>query len=152
MFRNNVNRNNSRDPDLKWAKHTIRDIHQTIRITLKLYDFRMDESDRLYRARRKIRGSNKKKQVDGLEELRHVKQALDVNTKRKDTKWRDSMALKIDSLIDIDRFEFKPAGIEPPNSEYHSTKLHCVFAIKHDLRQKSMIVARGHIIDVPTDL
>ena len=64
MVRNNVTRKESRDPGLKWAKHTICDICRTIRQTLKLYDFRMDENDRLYRVRRKVRGSKKKKRVD----------------------------------------------------------------------------------------
>ena len=72
-----------------------------MRRTLKLYDFRMDKSDRLYRVRRKVRGSKKKKRVDFtqkkfkyiLEEPRHVKRALEIDTKRKDTKWRDSMDL-----------------------------------------------------------
>ena len=63
MVCNNVTRKKSRDPDLKWAKHTIRDIRQTIRQTLKLYEFSMDESDRLYRVRRKVRGGKKKKRV-----------------------------------------------------------------------------------------
>ena len=62
------------------------------------------------------------------------------------------MALEIDSLIDIDCFEFKPAVTEPPNSEYQCTKLHCVFAIKHNLRRKSRLVEGGYLVDVPTDL
>ena len=62
------------------------------------------------------------------------------------------MALEVDSLIDIDCFEFKPAGTKPPDSEYQETKLHCVFAIKHDLRRKSRLLPGGHLIDVPKDL
>ena len=84
----------------------------------------MDESDRLYRVRRKVRGSKKKKRFYftqnnykySLEEPRHVKRYLEINTKRKDTRWRDSMALKIESLIDIDCFEFKTDSTEPPDS------------------------------------
>ena len=106
MVRNNVTRKKSRDTDPKWAKHTIRYICRTIRQTLKLYDFRMDKSDRLYLVRRKVRRSKKKKQVEftlkkfkyGLEEPRHVKRYLDINTERKDTKWRDSMDLEIKIL------------------------------------------------------
>ena len=83
----------------------------------------MDKSDRFYRVRRKVRGSKKKKQADfiqkkykyGLEEPWHVNRALEINTKRKDTKWRDSMDLEINSLIDIECFEFKPPGTEPPD-------------------------------------
>ena len=113
-----------------------------MRRTLKLYDFRLDESDRLFRVRRKIRGSKKKKLVDftrknfkySLEELKNINHDLEIDAELEDTKWCDSMALEVDSLIDIDCFEFKPAGTNPPNSEYQETKLHCVFVIKHDLR------------------
>ena len=61
------------------------------------------------------------------------------------------MALEVDSIIDIDCFEFKPAGTKPPDSEYQETKLHCVFTIKHDIIRKSRLVAGGHIIGVPID-
>ena len=160
MVRNNVTRKKSRDPDLKWAKHTIRDIRRTIRRTLKLYDFRMDKSNLLYHVRPKVRRSNKKKTVEFtqkkfkyvLEEPRCVKRTLEIDTKQKDTKCRDSMALEINSLIDIDCFQFKPAGTETPDSEFQYTTLHCVFLIKHDLIRKSMLVAGGHLIYVPTDL
>ena len=60
---NNVNRNKSRDSVLKWDKNTICNICRTIWLTLKLHDFRMDESDHLYSVRRKVRGSKKKKRV-----------------------------------------------------------------------------------------
>ena len=59
---------------------------------------------------------------------------------------------EIDSLIEYDSFEFRPKGSSPPDSEYQATTLHCVFAIKHDLRRKSRLVAGGHLIDVPTDV
>ena len=158
-FRKNATRKKSRDPDLKWSKNTIRDIRRTIRQILKLYDFRLDENDRLFRVRRKIRGSKNKKRVGftqkkfkyGLEEPRNIKRALEIDAEREDTKWCDYMALGVYSLIDIDCFEFKPAVTKPPNSKYQETKLHCVFAIKHDLRRKSRLVAGGHLIDVPTD-
>ena len=152
MVCNNVTRKKSIDPDLKWAKHTIHNILWTIRKTLKLYEFRMDESDRLYCARHKFRRSKKKKRVDftqkklkyGMEKPRHVKKYLGIDIKWKDTKWRDSMALEIDSLIDIDCFEFKPVSTEPPDSEYHSTKLHCVFSTKHDIRRMILWQTSNH--------
>ena len=100
MVYNNVNRKASREPYLKWAKHTICDIRRTIRQTLKLYEFRMDGSNLLYRVRRKVYRSKKKKPVEftqkkfkyGLEGPLNLKRALDINTEPKDTKWRDSMA------------------------------------------------------------
>ena len=69
---------------------------------------------------------------------------------REEIKWCDFMALEVNSLIDIDCFEFKISGTKLPDSEYQETKLHCVFKIKNELRQKSMLVAGVHLIDVPT--
>ena len=104
--------------------------------------------------------SKKKTRVDftrknfkyGLEEPRNIKRALEIDAEQEDIKCCDSMALEVYSLVDIDCFEFKTAGTNPPDYEYQETKLHCVFAIKHDLRQKSRVMAGGHLIDVPTDL
>ena len=112
MVRNNATRKKSRDPYHKWAKNTIRDIRRTIWQILKLYDFRLDENDRLFRARRKICGSKKKKRVDFtrkkfrcvLEVPRNIKRALEIDAEREDTKWYDSMALEVYNLIDIDWF------------------------------------------------
>ena len=87
-----------------------------------------------------------------MEEPRNIKLALEIDDEQEDTKWCDSMALEVDSLIDIGCFEFKPAGTKPLNSEYQETKLHCVFAIKHDLIRKSRLLAGENLIDVPTDL
>ena len=64
MVCNNTTRKKSIDPDLKWSKHTIRDIRRTIRQTLKLYDFRLDENDCIFRARHKICWIKKNKRVD----------------------------------------------------------------------------------------
>ena len=118
----------------------------------------MGESDRLFQMRRRVRGNNKKKRFDftrnkfkyGLEEPRNINRDLEINANRGDTKWCDSMALEVDSIIDIDCFEFRPAVTKPPDKEYQSTQLHCVFNIKHDLIIKSRLVAGGHLIGVPT--
>ena len=77
-----------------------------------------------------------------------MKRTLDIDADQEDTNWCDSIALEVDSLIDIDCFEFKQDGTKPPDSEYQETKLHCVLEIKHDLRRKSRLVAGGHLIDV----
>ena len=124
MVCNNANRKKSRDPDLKWAKHTICDIRRTIRQTLKLYDFILDENDCIFRLRHIIRWSKNNKRVDftrkkfkyGLEEPQIIKRALEIDAEREDTKWCDSMALEVDNLIDIDCIKFKPAGTKPTDS------------------------------------
>ena len=160
MVCNNATRNKSRDSDLKWAKHTICDIRRMIRRTIKLYDFRLEGNDRLFCVIRKIRGSKKKQQVDFtwkkfkyvLEGTQNIKRALDIGAEQEDTNWCDYMALEVHSLINIDFFESEPAGTKPPNSEFQETKLHCVFAINHDLRRRSRLEAGGHLIDLPTDL
>ena len=85
-------------------------------------------------------------------EPRNVKQHLHIDSERGDTKWCESIDLEFDSLIDIDYFEFRPVGTKPPDKEYQSKPLHCVFAIKHDLRKNSRLVTGGHLIYVPTDI
>ena len=62
------------------------------------------------------------------------------------------MDAEINSLLDYGCFEFHPAGSAPPDDEYQKTTLRCIFAIKHDLRRKSRLVAGGHLLDVPTDV
>ena len=127
---------------------------------LRLYDYSISDTEVVYRIRRKIRGSRKKKRIDyskkkykyGLEEPRTAKRALEIDKENGDTKWRDSMALEVNSLHELDCFDFHPKGTPPPDDEYQPTRLHCVFAIKHDLRRKSRLVAGGHLIDVPTDV
>ena len=61
---NNVTGKKERDTDREWANHTIQDIRQTIRRTIKIYDFIMDKINRLYRVKRKVHGSKNKKWVD----------------------------------------------------------------------------------------
>ena len=73
--------------------------------------------------RRKFWGSKKKKRVDFtrkkfkyvLEEPLNIKRALDIDAELEDTKWCDSMAFEVESLIDIDCFEFKPSGTKTPD-------------------------------------
>ena len=64
MVRNNLTRKKERDPDLKLTKYSIQYVRQTIRQTIKLYDYRMDESDRLFWVRLIVYGNKKKKRVD----------------------------------------------------------------------------------------
>ena len=80
----------------------------------------------MYRVRRRFRGSKKKKNVDfnrkkfkyGLEETCDTKRALVIDVERGDTKWADSLGLEVYSLMDIDCFDFKPAGTKPPDDNY----------------------------------
>ena len=65
-----------------------------------------------------------------------IARALKIDADREDTKWADSRDFEVDSLIDIECFEFKPAGTMPPDNEYQDTTLHCIFAVKHDLSEK----------------
>jgi len=62
------------------------------------------------------------------------------------------MDAEINSLLNCGCFEFHPAGSAPPDDECQKTTLRCIFAIKHDLRRKSRLVAGGHLLDVPTDV
>jgi len=157
---NNVSRKKSRDPIMNWARKVVRDTRRALRRIIKLYDFELDESDRIYRVRRRVRGSKKKKRIDrskkefkyGLEVPRDAKRALEIDKENGNHLWEESMDAEINSLLDYGCFEFHPAGSAPPDDEYQKTTLRCIFAIKHDLRRKSRLVAGGHLLDVPTDV
>jgi len=62
------------------------------------------------------------------------------------------MDAEINSLLNYGCFEFHPAGYALPDDEYQKMTLRCIFAIKHDLRRKSRLVAGRHLLNVSTDV
>ena len=137
IVHNNVSRKKSRDPIMNWARKVVRDTRRALRRIIKLYDFQLDESDRIYRVRRRVRGSKKKKRIDhrkrefkyGLEVPRDAKRALEIDQENGDHLWEESMKAEIDSLLDYGCFEFHPAGSAPPDDEYQKTTLRCIFQL-----------------------
>ena len=56
------------------------------------------------------------------------------------------MKLEIQSLNDMECFEFQPKDYSPAK-EYQKTTLMMIMNVKQDLRHKCQLVAGGHIID-----
>jgi hypothetical protein len=159
MVDNNVTRSNQRDPKFVWAKKTHRDLKRATRRIVKLYEFHLNEDDEVYRVRRRVRGSRKKKKVNytkpvfkyGVEVPRNTAHARRLDEQNGDTMWGEAIKREIDTLMELKCFDFKAPGYNP-GPDFQLTKLHCVYDVKHDLRRKARLVAGGHLIDVPTDV
>jgi hypothetical protein len=66
------------------------------------------------------------------------------------TKWQDSTVLEMAQLADYDVFTDK--GIDgDPGKDFKKIRVHLVYAVKHNGRQKARLVADGHLTEVPVD-
>ena len=152
---NNVTRKKHRgDRDLQWAKKVVRDMQRALRRLDRLYDFSLgdDENIKYLRRTRKKKFKAKKTMKYGIQVPRNVKEAYLLDTKNGDTFWQDAIKLEIDSLLEMNCFDFKARNFVP-GREFQRTTLHMSFDVKQDLRRKASIVAGGHqldIIDTPT--
>ena len=88
----------------------------------------------------------------GYQVPRNHAEAMAIDLKNKNTKWYDSEQLEVAQLNEYETFENKghssKTGI--PNG-YKKIRVHMVYAVKHDGRHKSRLVAGGHLTDVPVD-
>jgi hypothetical protein len=83
---------------------------------------------------------------------RNHDEALELDKANGNTKWQDSEILERDQLLEYHTFNDlghrsrarAPAG-------YKRITLHFVYAVKHDGRYKSRIVAGGHLTDAPVE-
>jgi hypothetical protein len=73
-----------------------------------------------------------------------------LNEKAGNTKWQDSTKLELAQLDDYDTFKDYGHSGKPPDG-YKKIRVHLIFAVKHDGRHKSSLVADGHLTDVPID-
>ncbi|MGL5078847.1 MAG: reverse transcriptase domain-containing protein, partial [Waterburya sp.] len=85
----------------------------------------------------------------GIQVPRNVKEALELDKKNKNTKWKDAMQEEIDSLNAYNTFKDK--GKLTHLEGYKKIIVHFVFAVKHDLRHKARLVAGGHLTDPTTE-
>ena len=67
-----------------------------------------------------------------------------------DTKWRDSELLELAQIDEYDTFDDRGMNFNP-GPEYKKITVHMVYAVKHNGRHKSRLVAGGHLTDTPID-
>ena len=82
----------------------------------------------------------------GVKIARNVKEALEFYKEDRNNKWAEAMKLEIQSLNDLECFEFQSKDYSP-TKEYQKTTLMMIINVKQDLRHKCRLVARGHLID-----
>eukprot|EP00957_Ditylum_brightwellii_P096631 7359669-Ditylum_brightwellii.AAC.1 len=64
--------------------------------------------------------------------------------------WQDAMALEVDTLNELECFEFRDED-NYPKGNYQQMTLHMVFDIKQDLCRKAHLVAGGHLVELLDD-
>ena len=92
------------------------------------------------------------KYMYGFQVPRDYKEALELDKRNGNTKWEDSTKLEMEQLFDYNTF--RDIGLYSETkipTGFKRIRVHLVFAVKHDGRHKSRLVADGHLTDVPLD-
>jgi hypothetical protein len=88
----------------------------------------------------------------GYEVPRSYNHAVDLDNAAGNTKWQDSVKLEMEQLAEYDTFtDHGMFDKSKPPDGYKRIRTHLVFAIKHDGRHKSRLVAGGHLTDTPIE-
>jgi hypothetical protein len=85
----------------------------------------------------------------GIQVPRNVKEALALDDKNGNTRWKDAMQEEIQSLHAYSTF--KDMGTISWLEGYNKIIVQFVFAVKHDLRHKARLVAGGHLTPTTTE-
>ena len=86
----------------------------------------------------------------GFQVPRNHEQAMDLDRRNGNTKWRDSELLELGQIQDYQTFQDLGKGGHP-GPDYKKITVHMVYAVKHDGRHKSRLVAGGHLTETPID-
>ena len=83
---------------------------------------------------------------------RNHEQALEIDRINCNTKWQESENTERKQLWEYETFIDKgPRATARVPAGYKKINLHFVYAVKHDGRYKSRIVAGGHLTDAPVE-
>ena len=85
----------------------------------------------------------------GYEVPRHYNHAQQIDLANGNTKWESATHLEMNQLDDYNTF-INHGSNKPPDG-YKKIKVHLIFDIKHDGRNKARCVADGHLTDIPVD-
>ena len=97
---------------------------------------------------------NSPKYKYGYQILRNYKEAIELDKKFGNNKWREATKLELGQLNDYD--VFKDIGHKDDSDSikhqldgFKKIRVHLIFDVKHDGRHKARMVADGHLTDVP---
>jgi hypothetical protein len=93
---------------------------------------------------------NKPVYMFGVLVPRNHEQAMELDAKNGNTKWRDAEIKEIGCMDEYDVFESKGKGYNP-GPDWKKIRIHMVYAVKHDGRHRARLVAGGHLTDTPID-
>ena len=77
-------------------------------------------------------------------------QAVKLDEKAGNTKWQDATKLEMGQLDEYDTFKNHGLNGKPPDN-YKKIRVHLIFAVKHDGRQKARCVTDGHLTEIPIE-
>ena len=86
----------------------------------------------------------------GVQVPRNHEQAMELDDKNGNTKWRDAELIELTQIDEYDTFKDMGSNHRPP-SDYKKITVHMIYAIKHDGRHKARLVAGGHLTETPID-
>ncbi|KAL7579874.1 hypothetical protein ACA910_004884 [Epithemia clementina (nom. ined.)] len=93
----------------------------------------------------------------GFQVPRDYKEAVELDTKHGNTKWQDAIEMELlqissyDSFKDYGEAQWSNGKITNAPPGYQKIRVHLIFAVKHDGRNKARLVADGHLTKEPVE-
>ncbi len=104
----------------------------------------------LFANQAKIRNFGKSKFKYGYEVPYNYAQAMKLDEKNGNTKWKDATNLEMQHILGYKVFKDMGIGHVMPD-EYKKIRVRLVYDVKHDGRHQARLVAGGHLTDEPDD-
>ena len=147
----------------RWARAFLRSVKRTIRRLRRSHFFGFDATThfptpkkrRSRRANRENEQKEEKKQQGpkrtgtfkyGLEVPKNWKDLLRIDEAAGNRKWQEAVEKEVAALVMHGCFDFKSPDFKP-SGEYQYCRLHFVYEVKNDLRQKARLVCDGSRVD-----
>ena len=87
----------------------------------------------------------------GFQVPRNHDEAMEIDRRNKNTQWADSEKLELSQLDEYEAFKDLGKG-QPLPVGYKKIRVHMIYAVKHNGRHKSCLMAGGHLTDIPVRL
>jgi hypothetical protein len=83
---------------------------------------------------------------------RNYNEAMQFDLKNGNTLWQEATDLEMSQLAEYDTFrDLGHKDTAPPPTGYKKIRTHLVYDCKHDGRHKALMVADGHLTDIPLE-